>query len=135
MKRKVHRYYLAVTCLWLLATSAAVQAYAQPYPSKPVKIIMDAAAGSAPDVALRLIADRLGQIWSQQVLPVNQPGAGGSIAVRVASEAAPDGYTLYDPVSSTFVQPAGAAPNVPIQVPRDFAAIRLVAEIPMFVPT
>jgi len=133
MKRNVGRRSLAVTGLWLLASSVAVQAHAQPYPSKPVKIIMDAAAGSAPDVALRLIADRLGQIWSQQVLPVNQPGAGGSIAVRVASEAAPDGYTLYDPVSSTFVQPAGAAPNVPIQVPRDFAAIGLVAEIPMFV--
>src|SRR5260370_26606394 len=123
MKRKIRRHYLAATCLWLLASSVAVQAHAQPYPSKPVKIIMDAAAGSAPDVALRLIADRLGQIWSQQVLPVNQPGAGGSIAARAAAEAAPDGYTLYDPVSSIFVQPAGASPNLPIQVPRDFVPI------------
>jgi tripartite-type tricarboxylate transporter receptor subunit TctC len=132
MKQKVCRHQLAVACLWLLVSSVAVQAHAQPYPSKPVRIIMDAAAGSAPDVALRLIADRLGQIWGQQVLPINQPGAGGSIAARAAAEAAPDGYTLYDPVSSTFVQPAGVAPNLPIQVPRDFAAIGLVAEIPMF---
>jgi tripartite-type tricarboxylate transporter receptor subunit TctC len=121
----------AVTCLWLLASAGEV--YAQPYPSRPVRIIADSAAGSAPDVALRLIADRLGQIWGQQVVPVNQPGGGGSIAARAAAESAPDGYTLYMPVSSAFVSLPGAAPNLPIQVPRDFAAIGFAAEIPMFV--
>lgn len=133
MNTKIARQFLVVACSWLLVSLAADQAHPQSYPNKPVKIIMDAAAGSAPDVALRLIVDRLSQIWGQQVLPVNQPGGGGSIAARVAAEAAPDGYTLYDPVSSTFVQPAGVVPNLPIQVPRDFVAIGLVAEIPMFV--
>ena len=129
------RRFFRIAGLWLLAMSAAVQAQAQtePYPSKPVKIISDSAAGSTPDVVLRLIADRLSQMWGQQVLAVNYPGAGGSIAARNAADAAPDGYTLYMPVLSTFVSLPSAAPNLPIQVPRDFTAIGFAAENPMFV--
>src|SRR2546430_5681011 len=65
--------------LWLLALSASLAATAQAedYPTRPVKIISDSAPGSAVDVTLRMVADRLGQLWGQQVLPVNQPGAGG----------------------------------------------------------
>jgi tripartite-type tricarboxylate transporter receptor subunit TctC len=134
MKTKSPRYGFAVTCVWLLTSLLAAAAHAEPYPNKAVKIIMDAAAGSAPDVALRVVVgDRLGQIWGQQVLPVNQPGAGGSLAARAAAEAAPDGSTLYNPVSSTFLQPSGVAPNLPIELPRDFVGIGMVAEIPMFV--
>jgi tripartite-type tricarboxylate transporter receptor subunit TctC len=80
-----------------------------------------------------VIADRLGQIWGQQVVPVNHPGATGSIASRIAADSVPDGYTLYMPVISTFVSLPGAAPNLPIQLPRDFAAIGFAAENPMFV--
>jgi tripartite-type tricarboxylate transporter receptor subunit TctC len=121
--------------LWLLATAAVAQApaQAQPYPNKPVTIISDSAAGSTPDVVLRLIADRLGQRWGQQVVAVNHPGAAGSIASRIAAEASPDGYTLYMPVLSSFVSLPGAAPNLPLQLPRDFAAIGFAAENPMFV--
>jgi tripartite-type tricarboxylate transporter receptor subunit TctC len=67
----------------------------------------------------RLRSDELSKLWGQQVLVVNHPGAGGSLAARVASVAAPDGYTLYQPVSSTFVALHPAAPNVPLKVPRE----------------
>ena len=82
---------------------------------------------------LRVIADRLGQIWGQQVIAVNHPGAGGSIAARLAADAAPDGYTLYMPVLSTFVSLPGGPPNLPIRLPRDFMPIGFAAENPMFV--
>jgi tripartite-type tricarboxylate transporter receptor subunit TctC len=72
-------------------------------------------------------------MWGQQVLAVNHPGATGSIASRIAAYAHPDGYTLYMPVLSTFVSLPGAAPNLPIQLPRDFIAIGFAAENPMFV--
>jgi tripartite-type tricarboxylate transporter receptor subunit TctC len=126
---------LRIAWLWLLTVSAAVEARAQtePYPSKPVKIIADSAAGSTPDVVLRFVADRLTQMWGQQLLVVNHPGAGGSIAARIAAEAPPDGYTLYMPVLSTFVALPGAAANLPLKVPRDFIAIGFAAENPMFV--
>ena len=62
---------------WLLAVATIVEADAQTgtYPSKPVQIIADSAAGSTPDVALRFVADRLTQIWGQQALVNNRPGA------------------------------------------------------------
>src|SRR5262245_45400148 len=74
---------------WFLAAAAVDAAAAQtaPYPNKPVQIIADSSAGSTPDVALRFVADRLTQLWGQQVLVVNRPGAGGSLAARAASEA------------------------------------------------
>ena len=86
-----------------------------------------------PDVALRLVVDRLSQSWGQQILVVNRPGAGGSVAARAASEAEPDGYTLYQPVLSTFVSLRPAAPNVPLHVPKDFLPIGFVTENPMFI--
>jgi len=103
------------------------------YPAKPVQIIADSAAGSTPDVALRFVADRLTQLWGQQVIVNNHPGAGGSLAARAASDAAPDGHTLYQPVLSTFVSLHPAAPNVPLHLPRDFLPIGFVAENPMFI--
>jgi tripartite-type tricarboxylate transporter receptor subunit TctC len=120
---------------WLLAVSAVAVADAQtgPYPNKPVQIIADSSAGSTPDVALRFVADRLAQAWGQQVLVVNRPGAGGSLAARAAADAAPDGYTLYQPVLSTFVSLHPAAPNVPLHVPKDFLPIGFVSENPMFI--
>src|SRR5262249_48877161 len=120
---------------WLLVVFAVDLAAAQSslYPSKPVQIIADSSAGSTPDVALRFVADRLAQVWGQQVLVVNKPGAGGRLAARAASEAAHDGYTLYQPVLSTFVALHPAAPNVPLHVPKDFLPIGFVAENPMFI--
>ena len=77
---------------WLLAVASVAEANAQtaPYPNKPVQIITDSSAGSTPDVALRFVADGLTQVWKQQVLVTNHPGAGGSLAVRLAVAAAPD---------------------------------------------
>jgi len=118
-----------------ILTSAASQAQAQVqrYPNKPVTIISDSAAGSTPDAMLRLIADRLSQIWDQPILAVNHPGATGSIASRIAADSPPDGYTLYMPVISSFVALPGLAPNVPIRLPQDFTAIGFAGENPLFV--
>ena len=115
-----------------LDLGATDSALAQSYPSGPVKIISDSAPGSAPDVILRIVADQLGRQWSQQIVVLNQPGAGGSLAVRAASTATADGYTFFMAVSSTFVTMKSAAPNVPVQVPNDFQAVSLVSEQPMF---
>jgi len=130
MKRS-WRCSLLASVLALAAVTAA-HGQAGTYPSKPVQILTDSSAGSTPDVALRFVADRLTQLWGQQVLVNNRPGAGGSLAARVAADAAPDGYTLYQPVLSTFVSLHPAAPNVPIHVPQDFLPIGFVAENPMF---
>jgi tripartite-type tricarboxylate transporter receptor subunit TctC len=126
----LHRCCFAIVALW---AASAVLAHAQSYPDKPVQIIADSSAGSTPDVALRFVAEQLTKLWGQQVVVVNKPGAGGSVAARAAADAAPDGYTLYQPVLSTFVALHPAAPNVPLHVPKDFLPIGFVAENPMFI--
>jgi tripartite-type tricarboxylate transporter receptor subunit TctC len=132
---KMHRLRRKSLSLWLLAFSAypAATAQAQDYPTRPVKIISDSAPGSAVDVTLRMVADRLGQIWGQQVLPINQPGGGGIISARAAAESAPDGYTLYMPALSVFLPAPGKAANTAFELPRDFAPIGSVTEQPMFI--
>src|SRR5262249_39024069 len=96
-----HSLMIASFLLLPLPAAAQVHAQAKQYPSKPVTIISDSAAGSTPDAVLRVIGDRLSQMWGQQVLAVNHPGATGSIASRIAADSPPDGYTLYMPVLSS----------------------------------
>ena len=101
--------------------------------TKPVSIISDAPPGSTPDVDARFVADGLTQAWGRQVVIVNHAGANGSIAARAATEAAPDGYTLFMPALSTFASLQTTAPNLPIRLPRDFLPIGFTAENPMFI--
>jgi tripartite-type tricarboxylate transporter receptor subunit TctC len=96
-------------------------------------IISDAAAGTAPDVTARFVAEGLGKIWGQQVVVINHPGANGSIAAHAASDATADGYTLFMPALSTFVALPTIAPNLPLKLPRDFLPIGFTAEQPMFI--
>jgi tripartite-type tricarboxylate transporter receptor subunit TctC len=106
------------------------------FPNKPVKFIVDSAPGSATDVINRLVADRLSQVWGQQVLTLNHPGAGGSLAVNVASQAQPDGTTFFVGNASVFLALKGApgvAPNLPVELPRDFTPIGFIAHQPMFI--
>jgi tripartite-type tricarboxylate transporter receptor subunit TctC len=135
---KPHRRSFTMGSLCLLAIAAAVEAQSQgdSYPSKPVRIVVDSAAGSANDATARILADKLGSIWNQQVLTLNQPGAGGGISARVAATSPADGYTLYLPATSPFLAlpgGPGVAPNLPIELPRDFVSISFVLQQPLFI--
>jgi tripartite-type tricarboxylate transporter receptor subunit TctC len=133
MENKMKALLSAIAAVILLGTAAQAQS---DYPNRTVKIINDSAPGSATDVATRLIAERLGAIWGQQPVVENRPGAGGSIAVRAAMQATPDGYTLYVGAASTFTALKGApgvAPNLPIELPRDFTPIGFMTLQPMFI--
>ena len=129
------RYWLRIVGLCLMALPAATVAHAQAdnYPNKTVTIISDAAPGSTPDVDARFVAEGLGKAFGQQFIVVNHPGANGSIAAHAATEAVPDGYTLFMPALSTFVALPSVAPNLPLMLPRDFVPIGYTAENPMFV--
>ena len=134
MKRRYRRSLdrRSLASLVLLALTAA-HAQAGNYPDKPVTIIADAAPGATPDVDTRFVAEGLGKIWGRQVIVVNHPGANGSIAARAATDAIPDGYTLYMPTLSTFTALPTVAPNLPLKLPRDFLPIGFTAENPMFI--
>ncbi len=117
----------------VIAAAATLAAGADDYPNKPIRIISDSAPGSAVDVTFRMVADRLGQELGQQIVAVAQPGASGAIAAHAASEAVPDGYTLFAPAISLFISLPGKAENLPIILPRDFLAVGSLIDQPMFI--
>ena len=78
-----------------LALGLAAPASAQDYPSRPVRVVIAFSPAGAIDILGRLIADKLSQLWGQQVIVENRPGGSGNIGAAAASTAAPDGYTLH----------------------------------------
>ena len=129
---RVGRWISAASLAALVSANFGV-ARAQEYPSHPVKLISDSAPGSAIDITMRIIADGLSHTLGQQAVLVNQPGAGGAIAVHAASTAAPDGYTLGMMALSDFITLPGTADNLPIQLPRDFIAVGSLGGAPLFI--
>src|SRR3954471_22574289 len=134
MKMKSH---FAPVAALLLSVFAAPDARAQSdYPNNTVRIVVDSAPGSANDATSRGIGDRLAKVWNQQVITLNQPGAGGGISAKFASQQPNDGYTPYMPSTSTFLALPGApgvAPNLPVELPRDFAPISYILEQPLYI--
>src|SRR4051794_17033309 len=76
-------------CLLLLAGTDGVQA--QTWPSRPVKLIVSQAAGSPPDIACRIIAERLSEAFGRQFFVENRPGSGNIIGAQAAARSDPDG--------------------------------------------
>src|SRR6185295_5180057 len=67
----------------------------QDYPNRTIKIVIAFSPAGAIDILGRLIADKLSEMWGQQVIVENRPGAGGNIGAAQAASSAPDGYTLH----------------------------------------
>ena len=126
-------FKIIALCLPLLATAATSPAQADDYPNKPIRIISDSAPGSAVDVTFRIVMDRLGTVLGQQIVPVDVPGASGAIAAHAASDAIPDGYTLFAPAMSLFIALPGKAENLPLMLPRDFLPVASLIDQPMFI--
>lgn len=109
-------------------------AQAQDFPSKPVTFITPAAAGNSPDVVTRIVADKLTQLWKQQIVVLNRPGAGGLIAAQAAaaSNIEKDGYTLYMTQASTWtVLPIQQEGKMPLDLQKAFAPVGMVGEQPI----
>ena len=97
-------------------------AFAQTYPSKPVKIIVPFAAGGPADNYARFMAQRLQDVLGQPFVVDDRPGAGSVIGTDVVAKAAPDGYTLLL-MSNTHTVNESLIPNKPFQLMRDFVAV------------
>jgi tripartite-type tricarboxylate transporter receptor subunit TctC len=113
----------------LVIALAASIARGEEFPSRPVKVIVQTAAGSSLDVMARLVAEPLAQIWGQQIIVINQAGAGGLIASRALAAAAPDGYTLFLAGGSVFVVLPEVQHDLPFDV-NEFVPIGFVTEQP-----
>jgi tripartite-type tricarboxylate transporter receptor subunit TctC len=126
---------LSLAALACLAASHDARAQSD-YPNNTVRIVVDSAPGSANDSTSRVLGDRLSKVWNQPVVTLNQPGAGGGISAKVASQSPADGYTLYMPSTSVFLAlpgGPGVAPNMPVELPRDFESISYILEQPLYI--
>jgi len=128
----LHRSWLGVICAAAVAVGASAPAQAQDYPNKPVTFVTPAAAGNSPDVVTRIVADKLTQLWKQQIVVINRPGAGGLIAAQAAAALPKDGYSIYMTQASTWtVLPIQQEGKMPVDLHQAFAAVGMVGEQPI----
>jgi tripartite-type tricarboxylate transporter receptor subunit TctC len=113
---------------FLLFLLFASTAWAQPYPAKPVRMIVSYPAGGPTDVVARILAERLGERLKQPFVIENRPGASGIIGNSTVAKAAPDGYTLLFTVDTTLTVTPITNPNTPFDPVADFAPVSLVME-------
>jgi len=97
-------------------------AFGQPYPNKPVKIVVPFTAGSASDILARTVGQKLGELGGQAVIIENRPGAGGTIGAGVVAHSPPDGYTLLVHSAAQAVNPA-IYPSLPYDTTKDFVEV------------
>ena len=125
MKNALH-WKLAV--MVLCGTVCAAQAQ-QPYPTKPIRMIIGFTPGSEIDVVGRLIGQEMSEKWGHRVVVDNRSGAGGTVAGAIAASATPDGYTLFfNSVSHTASQALYS--KLPYDTLRDFAGVSQATSAP-----
>lgn len=106
---------------------------AQPaWPSRPIRLVVNFAPGSSPDVIGRAIAAPLSAALGQSVVVENRPGAGGTIGADQVAKAAPDGYTILMASGSTTSIAPHIYPNLPYRPERDLAPVAAAARIEVF---
>jgi len=122
MKRLNRTLLLLVVC-----ALCALDASAQPYPNRPIKLIVADSAGGAPDQLGRLITEKLSNNVGQPVIVDNRPGAGGALGAELAAKSAPDGYTLLLTTTAIYAILPNLRKNLPYDPVRDFVPITRIA--------
>jgi tripartite-type tricarboxylate transporter receptor subunit TctC len=118
-----------IICTWIFAVASTV-ATAQPYPSKPVRLMVGFAPGGAADFVARAFQEPLSKALGQPIVVENRPGAGSSIAAEAVAKSAPDGYTvLIASPSSILVNPL-ISPKAGFQPLKDLVPVSKVSSSP-----
>src|SRR5688572_27741277 len=116
----------ALCCLAAAVPSAAL---AQAYPTKPIRYILGYTPGGTADMLARGVGQKLTEVWGQQVIVENRPGAGTNIGTEVAAKSPPDGYTLFMPTVANAINPT-LYPKLNYDLMRDFVHIINFAKVP-----
>ena len=127
--RLSRRHILTLAGAAFFAPSVARRAWAQAYPSRPVRVIVPVAAGGANDTTARLFAQKLSESLAQQFYVENIAGAGGNLGIGTAARAAPDGYTLLAAGGNFVINPSLYA-KIPYDPEKDFEAVSLMCSSP-----
>ena len=115
--------------LLALALCLPFAIYSQPYPGKPIRLIVTYPAGGGADTMARLISPRLGEALGQPVVVENRGGASGTIAADLVAKSAPDGHTLMLDATAFAVNPS-LYPKLPYDPDKAFAPVTLLALFP-----
>jgi tripartite-type tricarboxylate transporter receptor subunit TctC len=121
---------LAAIALIAVLGLAAPPADAQPYPSRPITLVVPFPPGGSTTIIARIIADKLSDALGRPIVVDNRGGAGGSIAARQVARSTPDGYTLLLAFSATLAISPSMFPNVGYDPRTDFAPIGMVGMAP-----
>ena len=117
------------TAVLLAVLIAAGSAAAQPYPSKPIRMIVGFAPGGGTDVTARAVVQEFSEALGQRIVIDNRPGANGVIGAEVTAKSPADGYTILMVNNGHTVNP-GMYKKLPYDTIRDFAPVTLVANLP-----
>src|SRR5262245_54223367 len=117
---------LIVVAVVMLASAG--EAWSQNYPTRPIRIVVPFTAGSQTDLLARIIAPKMSEKWSQQVVVDNRPSAGGIVAGTIVSGAAPDGYTLML-TSSAYAVSAAIYSKLPYDPLKDMDGVSKFSSI------
>jgi tripartite-type tricarboxylate transporter receptor subunit TctC len=128
---KIVRCALAAAAA-IAAVLSVPAAQAQPYPNKPIKVIVPLTAGSPVDVVARLVGQHLSAALRQPIIVENRPGAGATIGAKAVASADPDGYTLLHTAANHTIAPA-AFKNLTYDPVKDFAPVGGTATSPFVV--
>lgn len=131
------RILVRALCALAVVTPAAFGngAFAQDYPSRPIRLIVPFAPGGVSDTSARVIADKLSQRLGQQIVVDNKPGASGNIGTAMAAQSAPDGYTLLLGFDGTIVINPHVFPKVPFDPLKDFVPIGKIGDAALILIT
>jgi tripartite-type tricarboxylate transporter receptor subunit TctC len=116
-------------CLLVLLACASL-AQAQPFPSRPIRIVVPFPPGGTSDILARSIGQKLTEEWGQPVLADNRPGAAGNIAAEIVAKSKPDGYTLFINTVGTHAINAALYTQLPYDIVKDFTPITNLVNLP-----
>ncbi len=122
-----NRAYCAVPAL--IAACLATAAFAQSYPTKPVRVIVPLAPGGNADIVARAVAQQLAEGLGQQVIVENRPGASAIVGTQLVAKSAPDGYTLLA-IANTFAVVPSLVANPGYDALKDFIGVSLTCLVP-----
>lgn len=111
----------------------AAAAVAQPYPTKPIRIVVAYPAGQGTDIATRYLADQVAKELGQPIIIDNRPGAGGNLGTELTARAAPDGYTLTMGTNATHVLNQYLYGKLPFDAASDFEPVVMAGSFPMVI--
>ena len=124
------RALLALLCLVAATLAAAAEGDGTNFPNRPVKIVVPFPAGGPTDVNMRILGQKLSELWGQGVVIENRPGANTGIGAQFVAKSSPDGYTLLAAMDTTLVMNPATGASMNYDPFKDFAAICELAVSP-----